>query len=52
MMRFRVGVAFALLVALSACGPDYGSRGSRQFRGDGFGNTGQGVSSYGYQGPD
>lgn len=49
-MRVKVGLALALLVALAACGPDYGEQGSRQYRGDGFGNTGSGRSSYGYQG--
>ncbi|GEL62754.1 hypothetical protein KBA01_00400 [Kozakia baliensis] len=36
---------------LSACGPDYGETGTRQFRGDGFGNVGFGQGSYGYDGP-
>ncbi|EHH67995.1 hypothetical protein [Gluconobacter morbifer] len=49
-MRFRIGIALALLLTLSACGPDYGERGSRQYRGDGFGNVGAGQSSFGYQG--
>lgn len=49
-MQVKVGLALALLVALAACGPDYGGQGSRQYRGDGFGNTGAGRSSYGYQG--
>lgn len=50
MKCFRVGLAFVLLAALAACGPDYGGQGSRQFRGDGYGDTGAGQSSYGYQG--
>lgn len=50
MMRFKVGLALAALMALAACGPDYGGQGSRQFRGDGYGNTGSGRSSFGYQG--
>lgn len=50
MTRVRIGVALALLAALAACGPDYGGQGSRQFRGDDYGNVGAGRSSYGYQG--
>ncbi|WP_181441932.1 hypothetical protein [Swingsia samuiensis] len=49
-MKIRLVFALILLTSLSACGPDYGSQGTRQFRGDGFGNVGVGVSSYGYQG--
>ncbi|GBR31839.1 MULTISPECIES: hypothetical protein [Gluconobacter] len=50
MTRVRIGIALGLLAALAACGPDYGGQGSRQFRGDDYGNVGAGRSSYGYQG--
>lgn len=35
-MRFKVALALAALMALAACGPDYGGQGSRQFRGTGM----------------
>jgi|GEM_PF-1832560 len=44
-----LGLATGFLLA--ACGPDYGEMGSRQFRGDGFGNVGFSRGSYGYDGP-
>ncbi|GBR39071.1 hypothetical protein AA101099_1507 [Neoasaia chiangmaiensis NBRC 101099] len=47
--RFLLGIVAAAL--LVSCGPDYGETGSRQFRGDGFGNVGFGKGSYGYDGP-
>ncbi|ACI52281.1 putative lipoprotein [Gluconacetobacter diazotrophicus PA1 5] len=39
------------LLLLAACGPDYGDRGTRQFRGDGYGDVGVNTKgSYGYDG--
>ncbi|WP_246395652.1 hypothetical protein [Gluconacetobacter tumulisoli] len=38
------------LLLLAACGPDYGDRGTRTFRGDGYGNVGYARGSYGFEG--
>lgn len=40
------------LLLLAACGPNYGDRGTRHLRGNGYGDIGVGAKgSYGFDGP-
>ncbi|WP_342626950.1 hypothetical protein AAC691_11255 [Nguyenibacter vanlangensis] len=50
-MRMLKFMPLVGLLLLTACGPDYGDRGTRQYRGDGYGNVGNNSrGSYGYEG--